>query len=326
MSLKFPITDHPTTIRGMIRRLIAIREDIAMAFFKRELSPVERFEVALREKQTTRQKLADRLRAAETLLEEKRAVAEKLAMAGASSGRLDRADAEMRAVEDRVKTQRAALAEVDEQVASTERALADVTTQRDRDTTASGIEAMALAIEQAAPGFGAGAAALVGAVTKSGASVLEATRFAASVDAVRREILSAADLICWELRSAAVQTRAGNANISSAVPVEPEQSPSTQVERQLIYTLNPLQWREGTEVRRVTAFTLVGLPTSLLAIALRHQHVDHLNARRVQTLMHVHGSGQPDHEPASDDPLLVDLDALITAEQKLTPEAQADVA
>ena len=32
-----------------------------MAFFKRELSPVERFETALREKQAARQKLADRL-------------------------------------------------------------------------------------------------------------------------------------------------------------------------------------------------------------------------------------------------------------------------
>jgi hypothetical protein len=310
----------------MIRRLIAIREDIAMAFFKRELSPVERFEVALREKQATRQKLADRLSTAETLLEEKRTAAEKLAVAGASNARLDRADADMRAVEDRVKTQRAALAEVDEQVASTERALADVTTQRDRDTTASGIEAMALAIEQAAPSFGAGAAAVVEAVTKSGASVLEATRFAASVDAVRREILSAADLICWELRSAAVQTRAGNVNIALAVPAEPEQSPSAEVERQLIYTLNPLRWREGTDVRRVAAFTLVGLPTTLLAAALRHQHVDYLNARRVQTLMHVHGSGQPDHEPAPDDPQLVDLDALVTAEEKPVSEAQADVA
>jgi chromosome segregation ATPase len=225
----------------MIRRVISIREGIAMAFFKRELGPVERFEVALREKQATRQKLADRLKTAEALLEEKRAAAEKLAVAGASNSRLDRADADMRAVEDRVKAQRAALAEVDEQVASAERALADVTTQRDRDTAASGIEAMAAAIEQAAPGFGAGAAALVEAVTKNGASVQEATRFAASVEAVRREILSAADLICWELRSAAVQTRAGNMNIGAAVVAEPDKSWSADVERQLIYTLNPLQ-------------------------------------------------------------------------------------
>jgi hypothetical protein len=61
----------------------------------------------------------------------------------------------------------------------------------------------------------------------------------------------------------------------------------------------------------------------LLPVALRHQHVDYLNARRVQTLMHVHGSGRFHGDPDHDDPQLVDLDAL-TAEEK--ESAQADVA
>src|SRR5882724_5286387 len=258
-----------------------------MAFFKRELSPVERFESALKEKQAARQKLADRLGIAETVLGEKRAAAERLAVKGAANAQLDRAETNMRAVEERAKTLRAALAELDEQIASTERALAEAKAQRDRDAEADAIEAMAAAIEQAAPGFGAGAAALVEAVTKSAASVPEATRFSTSVDAVRREVLAAADLVCWELRSAAVRTR------------------------------------EGSEVRRVSAFALVGLPKMLLPVALRHQHVDHLNARRVQTLIHVHGSGGANSEPDQVDPQLVDLDALAAEE---TESAQADVA
>jgi hypothetical protein len=90
----------------------------------------------------------------------------------------------------------------------------------------------------------------------------------------------------------------------------------------LIYTLNPLRWREGSEVRRVAAFALIGLPKALLSVALRHQHVDHLNARRVQTLMHVHGSGRPDSDLQDDDPQLVDLDALAATEES----AQANVA
>jgi len=90
----------------------------------------------------------------------------------------------------------------------------------------------------------------------------------------------------------------------------------------LIYTLHPLLWREGDEVRKVSAFALVGLPKALLPLALQHQHVDHLNARRVQTLMHLHGSAGLG-EPEADDPQLVDLDALL-AEQ--TPSPQADVA
>src|SRR5258705_617601 len=223
MSSKFPITFQEHKIRQLIRRRVAIREDIAMAFFKRELSPVERFESALKDKQAARQKLADRLSIAETLLGEKRVAAERLAVAGASNAQLDRAEADMRAVEDRAKTLRAALVEFDEQIGSSERALADAKAQRDRDMLASQTQAMASAIEQAAPGFGAGAAALVEAVTKSAASIPEATRFATSVDGVRREVLSAADLICWELRSTAVRTRAGNANIVFRALPEPEQ-------------------------------------------------------------------------------------------------------
>lgn len=294
-----------------------------MAFFKRELGPVERFESVLTDKQAARRKLADRLGMAETVAGEKRAAAERLAVAGAANARLDRAEADMRAGEDHARTLRAALAELDEQIASTERALADATAQRDRDLVANGIEAMAAAIEQAAPGFDAGATAFVEAVTKGAASVPEATRFSTSVDAVRREVLAAADLICWELRSAAVRTRAGNANVAIPAPPEAEQPPLSDIERQLIYTLNPLLWREGGEVRRVAAFALVGLPKWLLPVALRHQVVDHLNARRVQTLMQVHGDGRLSGDPPDDDPQLVDLDAL-AAEEKAG--AQADVA
>ena len=294
-----------------------------MAFFKRELGPIERFENALKDKQVARQKLADQLGSAEKELAEKRAAAERLAVAGADNARLDRAEANMRVVEDRARTLRAALAEVDEQVASADRALTDAKAQRDRDLVADQIEAMAAAIERAAPGFDGGAATLIEAVTKNAMSIPEATRFSTSVDALRREVLSAADLICWELRSAAVRTRAGNANIADPTASDTEQPLSTEVDRQLIYTLHPLLWREGGEERRVSAFALVGLPKALLPAALRHHHVDYLNARRVQTLMHLHGSAGLQSDLPHDDPQIVDLDALV-AEEK--PGAQADVA
>ena len=288
-----------------------------MVFFKRELTPVERFESTLRDKHAARQKLAERVSLVEAVVAEKRAAAERLAVAGATDAKLGRAEATLRAVEERAKTLRAELADCDEQVASTERALADARAQRDRDIAADQIEEMAAAIEQAAPGFGASAAALVDAVTKSVASVPEATRFSASVDAVRREVLAAADLICWELRSAAVRTRAGNANVAIGATAAPEQLPTQEIDRQLIYTLNTLLWREGGEVRRAPAFALVELPKMLLPVALRHQHVDYLNARRVQTLIHLHGSEGVRSEPGPDDPLLVDLDALAAEEESL---------
>jgi hypothetical protein len=303
--------------------MVAIRGGIAMAFFKRELSPVERFEQALKDKQTARRNLAERVSAAEAVVSEKRVAAERLAVAGAATTRLERAEAAMRAVEERARTLRAELADVDEHIVSAERALAEAKAQRDRDQVADGIEAMAASIAQAVPGFDAGAAALVAAVTRSATSIPEAARFSASVDAVRREVLSAAELVCFELRSAAVRTRVGNANMAVSVAPEPEQPQLAEIERQLIYTLNPISWREGSELRRVPAFVLVGLPKRLLPVALRHQHVDYMNARRVQTLMHVHGSGQLSGDLDHDDPQLVDLEAL-AAEREAG--AQADVA
>ena len=288
-----------------------------MAFFKRELTQVERFESTLRDRRAARQKQADRVSLVETIVGEKRAAAERLAVAGATDAKLGRAETRLRAVEERAKTLRAELAEFDEQIAATERALADAKAQRDRDRLADQIEAMAVAIEQAAPGFGAGAAALVDAVTKSATSVLEATRFSTSVDAMRREVLAATDLICWELRSAAVRTRAGNANIAIGVTAELEELPTQEIDRQLIYSLNTLLWREGGEVRRAPAFALVELPKLLLPVALRHHHVDYLNARRVQTLIHIHGSEGSPGEPSPDDPQLVDLDALAAEEESV---------
>jgi hypothetical protein len=293
-----------------------------MAFFKRELSPVERFESMLKDRRAARQKQSDRVNLIETVVGEKRAVAERLAVAGATDAKLGRAENKLRGVEERAKALRAELAEFDEQIASTERALADAKAQRDRDMVANQIEEMAAAIERAVPGFGAGAGALVDAVTKSATTVPEATRFSTSVDAMRREVLAAADLICWQLRSAAVRTRTGNANIAIGVAPELEEPPTQEIDRQLIYTLNPLLWREDGKARRVPAFALVELPKMLLPIALRHQHVDHLNARRVQTLIHIHGSEGADCEPSPDDPQLIDLDALIAEEESV----QANVA
>lgn len=293
-----------------------------MAFFKRELGPVERFEAALKLKQVERDRLAGRLALAESALAEKRAAAEKLAVAGASNAKLARAEAQMRADDDRARTLRTELADIDEQVVSTERTLADARAQRDRETLADQIEALAASIERSVPAFGNGASALVDAVARGATQVAEATRFAASVDAVRREVLSAADLVCWELRTLAVRTRAGNANASPAVQTDSEVEPAPVIERQMVYTFNPLLWREGSEVKKAPAFAMVALPKVLLPTALRHQHADYVNARRVQTLMHVHGSGEGKPEPETDDPLLVDLDALAAGEQS----ARANVA
>ena len=120
--------------------------------------------------------------------------------------------------------------------------------------------------------------------------------------------LAAADLLLglrWLPRR-----RAGNANVSLGAAAEPQPSFLNDTASTEIYTLNPVLWREDGAVRRAPAFALVELPKCLLPLALRHQHVYYLNARRVQTLIHVHGSEGANSEPSPDDPQLVDLDAL----------------
>jgi len=120
-----------------------------------------------------------------------------------------------------------------------------------------------------------------------------------------------------------VRTRAGNANVALLAQAEPEQPQLPEIERQVIYTLNPLRWREGSELRKAQAFTLVDLPRSLLTTALHHQHVDYPNARRVQTLMQVHGGEPLRGDLDADDAQFIDLDVL-AADDSVSP--RADVA
>ena len=93
-----------------------------MAFFKRELSPVERFENALRLKLAEREKLTVRLGLADKALAEQRTTTEKLAVSGASNARLEKAETKMRADEERARMLRAEVADIDEHIVSAERA------------------------------------------------------------------------------------------------------------------------------------------------------------------------------------------------------------
>jgi hypothetical protein len=197
-------------------------------FSRRKLSPIERLEIVLKDKQAARQSLVRRLDTAEMFVTDKREAGERLALDGASDQALSWAEAATRAAEDRARTLRAALAQLDEQIAGTERELRAAVEQRYRDTVADWLEARAAAIARAAPGYDASSSALIEAVTKSAAALPEATSLAADLEAMRREVGTALELISTELRTAATRTRLGEAKIAfraspeAATPSLPE--------------------------------------------------------------------------------------------------------
>ena len=202
-----------------------------IGFFKsRKLSPTELLETVLKDKQTARQGLVRRLDTAEMFVTDKREAGERLALDGASDQALGRAEAATRAAEDRARTLRAALAQLDEQIAEIERELRTAVERRYRDSVADWLEARAAAIAQAGPAYDAGSFALIEAVTKSAAALPEASSLAADLEAMRREVATVVERISAELRTAATRTRQGEARIAFQAP--PPSPP--EIEREAI--------------------------------------------------------------------------------------------
>ncbi len=125
-------------------------------FRKRRLGQTERLEMALRDKQELRQKLARRLNTAEMFVTDRREAGERLALDGASDEALGRAEASTRAAEDRARTLRAALAQLEAQITEMERELGATVERRYRDTVADTLETLVAGIAQTAPGYDGG--------------------------------------------------------------------------------------------------------------------------------------------------------------------------
>jgi hypothetical protein len=203
-----------------------------MWFFKRrKLGQTERLEIALRDKQELRQRLARRLNTAEMFVTDRREAGERLALDGASDGSLGRAEESTRSAEDRARTLRAALAQLEAQITEIERELGATVERRYRDTVADTLETLVAGVTQTAPAYDAAAAALLTAVAKTVAALPEATALATDLEAIRREVASLATLLSSELRGIAARTRSGEAKIIFRAPSDPAVPYLWQVER-----------------------------------------------------------------------------------------------
>ncbi len=187
--------------------------------------------MALRDKQELRQRLARRLNTAEMFVTDRREAGERLALDGASDDSLGRAEASTRSAEDRARTLRAAMAQLEAQISEIERELGATVERRYRDTVADTLETLVAGITQAIPAYDTAATALIKAVIKSAAALPEATVLAADLEAIRREVDSAATLMCAELRAIAARTRSGEAKIIFRAPSDPLEPYLWQVER-----------------------------------------------------------------------------------------------
>jgi len=205
-----------------------------MRFFKRrkKLSDTERLEMELRDKQELRQRLARRLNTAEMFVTDRRETGERLALDGASDEALGRAEANTRAAEDRAKTLRAALAQLEERISEIERELGASVERRYRDTVADTLETLVTGITQTAPAYDAAATALLTAVAKTVAALPEATVLAGDLEDMRREVVALTALLSTELRGIAARTRSGEAKIIFRAPSDPGELYLWRVERE----------------------------------------------------------------------------------------------
>ena len=201
-------------------------------FRRKRLSRTERLEKALREKQDLRQKLARRLNTAEMFVTDRREAGERLALDGASDEALGRAEAGTRAAEERANTLRAALAQLEQQIAEAEHELGATVEQRYRKSLADTLDILVVGVAQTIPEYEAAATALIKAVERTASALPEATALGEDLEAIRREVAAVVRLMCTELRAIAVRTRSGEGRIIFRAPDDPQAPYVWQIEHE----------------------------------------------------------------------------------------------
>lgn len=283
-----------------------------MALFvnRRERAPIKRLEAVLRDKRSQRENIAERLSVTETLIAEKRAAVQHLAISGAGDGELDQAERDVRASEDRGKTLEGALEQIADAITQGENELSEVIEQRDRDEVAGALEAMAEAIKQSHPKFSEAAQQLSQAISGSAASVPETEGLVNFLQGTRDQVASAVAMVDAELRLRARDVRAGAAGFTKRLAETKPPVKQLHFPREHVYALNALKWTENGTVKTCPAFAQVNLPVDLVQVALRDHHADFMHTARVQAIIGAYGAGQSWEPLPPDDPRLVDLDAL----------------
>jgi hypothetical protein len=101
-------------------------------------------------------------------------------------------------------------------------------------------------------------------------------------------------------------TTSGGAPLQRAAPPPEPVSVPQIVERERLYCLSPVRWREGSQVRCSPRYSFVELPAALVEQAINANHVDRPGTERCRRMIEGFGVVNGPADPRQ----CVDLDAL----------------
>jgi hypothetical protein len=240
-----------------------------MAFWS---DPMKKLQGDIASAKANRDRLTGKLADTEAAIIERRTAAMTLARDGAEDAALDKAEAAIRAAQDRAATITAAVAEVEQQLASLEKTFAENSDRIERGKTGAEIEQLARRWTDAC-------AALVDAATKLGdygervsMIVPEAGAAWHFCKTITNEIPQNAELITKLLRQHGASVIAGSAPSAMPQPPQPyvEVLPPLREPTVQLFALRSIKWRDDQGQQRfVGQYRDAPVPQRLVARSLR---------------------------------------------------------
>jgi hypothetical protein len=271
---------------------------------------------ALDAARVSRDKLTQRLTDAEANVQIKRSAAQALARSGADDSALDKAEAILRAAQDRVSTLAAALVETNAELAVLEADQAAAADKAQRADTADKIKDDAARLIEAAKMFDDGAKALAEIATDIATFVPDAAGLAVFAASVRSEVPPALDLLHSVMQSFAQSVLAGSApaKLPSPAPVAAPvllAPPTTRV-----FSTKPVTWTDHGGTRQTAhAWLDLDMPPTVATKALKIAAAVPMNSPVRNTKL---GFARTSAKPKPSDCVNLDADAPLVSDPRAT--------
>jgi hypothetical protein len=283
-----------------------------MAFLKRKSrDPVAEAEAELAALQSRRDaldaKLADAAGALATATDDRRQALLDSDLTDEAAA--NRRDAAVRAAEDRHASIRDALSAIGAKIADVQTLLIAARDRTERAAVALEARAEADALADVRAAYVEISTRLVGAMQRVVSRVPTAPDFLPRVSAiVVSEIPTAIDELIGQARSFAASAESGSSPVHRPAPppAEPAPEPAPSIERERVYCLAPVRWRESDQIMCSPRFGFASLPVSLLQRALDANLVDRIDTPRTKKMIEGFGVINGPADPSQ----CIDLDRI----------------